>query len=46
MGEMATFITGFIAIFLILMVVLVILSACIKIVPQAQVLVVDDNSKP
>ncbi len=41
MGEMATFITGFIAIFLILMVVLVILSACIKIVPQAQVLVVE-----
>ncbi|MCI8296209.1 MAG: SPFH/Band 7/PHB domain protein [Lachnospiraceae bacterium] len=38
---MATFITGFIAIFLILMVVLVILSACIKIVPQAQVLVVE-----
>lgn len=41
MGDMVTLLTGFLAIFLIVAVVLVILSSCIKIVPQAQALVVE-----
>lgn len=41
MEGMATFITGFIAIFLVVVVVILILSSCIKIVPQAQALVVE-----
>ena len=41
MADMATFISGFMAIIFVLIIVLVGFSSCIKIVPQAQALVVE-----
>ena len=41
MEGMVTFISGFMAIIFVLVVVLIILSSCIKIVPQAQALVIE-----